>query len=111
LITLKIFGVTFGIGWGHCPSPGYAPASVASAYGRPCVYMHFVDFQKAYNRVPREKLWGVLWEYGVDGRLLLALKSLYSCSEICIHVGKVNSQPFTVGVGLNKRVCCQGSFS
>jgi len=34
----------------------------------------FVDLEKAYNWVPREKLWGLLWEYGVDGCLFLALK-------------------------------------
>jgi len=34
----------------------------------------FVDLEKAYNRVPRVKLWVMLWEYGVDGCLLLALK-------------------------------------
>jgi len=34
----------------------------------------FVDLGKGYNRVPREKLWGVLVEYGVDGCLLLAFK-------------------------------------
>jgi len=38
----------------------------------------FVDLEKAYDRVPCEKLRGVLREYGVDGRLLLAVKSLYS---------------------------------
>jgi len=38
----------------------------------------FVDLEKAYDGVPCEKLWGVLREYGVDGRLLLALESLYS---------------------------------
>jgi len=41
----------------------------------------------------------LLREYGIEGRLLLADKSLYSCSEICVHVGKVKSRPFTVGVG------------
>jgi len=29
---------------------------------------------KIYGRVAREKLCGVLWEYGVDGSLLLAVK-------------------------------------
>ena len=47
------------------------------------VYTCFVDLEKAYDRVPREKLLEVLREYGVDGRLLLCVKSLYSCSEVC----------------------------
>jgi len=47
-------------------------------------------------------LWGVLREYGVDDRLLLAVKSLYSYSEICVCVGRVKPQPFTVGVGLRQ---------
>jgi len=55
------------------------------------VYACFVDFEKAYDRVPREKLWEVLREYGVDRRLLLAVKSLYSCSEVRVCVGGVQS--------------------
>ena len=62
----------------------------------------FVNLEKAYDRVPREKLLEVLREYGVDGRLLLCVKSLYSCSEVCILVGGVKSQPLTVGVGLRQ---------
>jgi len=62
--------------------------------------------REAYDRlpcrVPCETLWGMLREYGVDGRLLLAVKSLYSGSEVCVHVGGVKSQPFTVGVGLRQ---------
>jgi len=46
-------------------------------------YTYFVDLKKAYDRIPREKLLGsVLREYGVNGRLLLAVKSLRSCSEV-----------------------------
>ncbi|MFA0954731.1 RNA-directed DNA polymerase, partial [Klebsiella pneumoniae] len=36
---------------------------------RKTVYMAFVDLEKAYDRVDRERLWGVLEEYGVRGRL------------------------------------------
>jgi len=64
------------------------------------VFTFFVDLEKAYDRVPCEKFWGVLRDYGVDGRLLLAAKSLYSCSEVCVRVERVKSRPFTVGVGL-----------
>jgi len=66
------------------------------------VYTCFVDFKKAYDRVPREKLWGVLWVCGVDDRLLLAIKSLHSRSEVCVRVGRVNLRPITVGVGLRQ---------
>jgi len=52
--------------------------------------MCFVDPEKSYDRVPREKLWEVLWEYSADGRLLLAVKSLNSCSVVCVHVGGVS---------------------
>jgi len=34
-----------------------------------------VDLEKAYDRVPTDKLWRVLQEYGIDGQLLLAIKS------------------------------------
>jgi len=28
----------------------------------------FADLGKVYGRVPRKKLWVMLWEYGVDGQ-------------------------------------------
>ena len=62
----------------------------------------FVELEKVYDRVPREKLWWVLQEYGVDDRLLLAVKSLYSRSEVCVRGGVVKWQPFTVDVRLLK---------
>ena len=34
--------------------------------------------------------------------VLTAVKSLYSCSEVCVHVGSVKSRPFTFGVGLRQ---------
>ncbi|MDA8042238.1 MAG: reverse transcriptase family protein [Pirellulales bacterium] len=40
-------------------------------------YMSFVDLEKAYDSVSREKLWKVLDEYGVKGKLLRAMQALY----------------------------------
>ena len=37
------------------------------------LYTCFVDLGNVYGRVPCEKLWGVLRELGVDGRLVLAV--------------------------------------
>jgi len=37
-----------------------------------------------------------------EGRLLLAVKSLYSSSEVCVRVGRIKSWPFTVGVWLRQ---------
>ena len=36
------------------------------------------------------KLWGLLRECGVDGRLFVAAKSLYSCSDVCVRVTTVH---------------------
>jgi len=67
------------------------------------VFTCFVDLEKARDQVPCDKFWGVLREYGVDDRLLLAAMSLYSYSDICVRVGGVKSQRFTVGDGLQQR--------
>jgi len=40
--------------------------------------------------------------YGPDGRLLLVVKSLYSCSEVCVRIGRVKSWQFTVGIELRQ---------
>ena len=50
------------------------------------VYACSVNLEKAYDRVPRDKLWKVLQEYGIDGHLSAAIKSLYQHSEICVSV-------------------------
>jgi len=38
------------------------------------LYTCFVYLGKVYGQVSREQLWVMLWEYGVDACLLLAVK-------------------------------------
>ena len=68
-------------------------------YGKD-LFACFVDLEKAYDRVPRDKLWKVLQEYDVNGQLLSAIKSFYCRSEVCVRVNGTQSKPFHVGVGV-----------
>ncbi|XP_075957732.1 E3 ubiquitin-protein ligase CBL-B-B isoform X1 [Anarhichas minor] len=66
------------------------------------VYMCFVDLEKAFDRVPRGFLWGVLREYGVPDPLQWAIRSLYDCSRSCVRILCNKSDTFLVGVGLRQ---------
>ena len=65
------------------------------------VHMCFVDLEKAYDRVPRGVLWGVLREYGVGGSLLRATQSLYDRSRSCVRIAGSKSDLFLVHVGVS----------
>ena len=60
----------------------------------------FADLEKAYDQVPRDKLWKVLQEYGVNDQLLRAIRSFYCRPEVCVRVNGKQSKPFRMGVGL-----------
>ncbi|KAK3506381.1 hypothetical protein QTP70_003644, partial [Hemibagrus guttatus] len=66
------------------------------------VHMCFVDLEKAFNRVPRGILWEVLWEYGVRGTLLRAVRSLYNRSSSLVRIASCKSNLFPVHVGLRQ---------
>ncbi|XP_048857101.1 uncharacterized protein LOC125724452 [Brienomyrus brachyistius] len=70
-------------------------------FARP-VYMCFVDLEKAFDRVPRGVLWGVLREYGVPGSLLRAVRSLYDRCQSLVRMGGNKSDSFPVRVGLRQ---------
>ena len=66
------------------------------------VHMCFVDLEKAFDRVPRSVLWGVLREYGVRGPLLRAVRSLYDRSRSLVRVAGNKSDLFPVHVGVRQ---------
>ena len=72
--------------------------SVAFVLAEAC----FVDLEKVYYRIPRDKLWAVLLQYGIDGQLLNAIKSLYMHSDVCVRVNSATTKPFRVSVGLRQ---------
>ena len=46
---------------------------------------HFIDLEKAYDRVSREALWQVLRMYVVGGKLLSGIKSMYVDSSMQVR--------------------------
>jgi len=66
------------------------------------LYAAFLDLEKAYDRVWREGLWRALEQYGVEGRLLRAIQSLYQDSEAAVKVGEEITDWFQVERGVRQ---------
>jgi exonuclease III len=64
----------------------------------------FVDFVKAFDRVPHEGLWKLLESKGVHGKALNLIKWIYSHSEMRIRMGHLRSEPFNMNRG-NRQGC------
>ena len=62
----------------------------------------FVDFEKAYDRIPRYKFWAGLLQYGIDGQLLTAIKLVHMHSEVCARVNSATTKHFIVSVALRQ---------
>jgi len=73
----------------------YIPQCAAA--GRGPVALGFIDLTKAYDSVPRARLWSVLAdELGVAADLQDGILSLYCDSVAVVRVGSSRSAPFPV---------------
>ena len=66
------------------------------------MFVAFMDLEKAYDRVDRQAMWEVLMMYGVGGKILGAIKSMYEESMVCIRIGRRLGRKFRVDVGLRQ---------
>ena len=66
------------------------------------VYAAFVELQKGYDSVCREKLWVALKDYGVSGRLPAAFQSLYEDCWTRVRLGGRESTRFQVKSGVRQ---------
>src|SRR5678815_5513019 len=66
-------------------------------------YISFIDLKKAFDYVPREKMWRVLErDYEVIGRLIKAVRSTYVNSISKIRTGYKNEEWFEVKTGVRQ---------
>jgi len=75
------------------------------------VYTCFVDFKKAYDLVPCEKLWGVLQVYSVDGRCYWPSSHCIPDQKFFSVSGELNHDRSPLVLDSDKVVCCHNSFS
>ncbi len=66
------------------------------------VYAAFMELEKAYDRVDWEALWDVLRIYGVGGRLLDGVKSLYRDASACVKVKGEMGECFKIKASLRQ---------
>ena len=69
----------------------------------------FIDFKQAYDTINRDALWTKLSRYGLHGKILGAIKGIYSSVECCVRVNGLCSDWFDVKTGL-KQGCIMSSF-
>ena len=63
------------------------------------LYFVFIYFEMAYDRADMRAFWQVVSIYGVGGKLLRALQSLYDDNRMCVRVGGGESEWFEAKVG------------
>jgi len=69
------------------------------------LFCAFVDFTKAFNYVVRENLWYKLIKYGLRGKILDIIKSMYSVVKSKVKYNNMLSHDFfgcTLGVRQGK---------
>jgi hypothetical protein len=64
------------------------------------LYVSYVDFKQAFDRVPRDKLWGKLQRVGIEGWALRAVQALYANVPMCVKLsdGYTRCFPSLMGV-------------
>ena len=64
------------------------------------LYMAFIDIAKAYDSIQRELIWKALKKIGLPPLLIQMLKVIYESIECRVRVEGIDSDPFTIMVGL-----------
>ena len=62
----------------------------------------FVDLEKAYDRVPREKLWYCIRKSGIVEKYVKIVQDMYEKSEAVVRCAEGTTKSFKVKVGLHQ---------
>ena len=66
------------------------------------LYCAFVDFTKAFDYVVRENLWYKMIKYGIRGKVLNIIKSMYSSVKSRVKYNNQIGNEFYCGLGVER---------
>jgi Reverse transcriptase (RNA-dependent DNA polymerase) len=66
------------------------------------VFLAFVDLEKAFDRVPRRRIWNSLENRGIEAKLIEVIKSLYRRNLNCVISKNMRSEMFQTNEGLRQ---------
>ena len=66
------------------------------------LYMCFIDLRKAYDSVNRELLWKAMREYGISGKIVRIMNSLYENTRAQVRVNGVLSEHLSLKTGVKQ---------
>lgn len=69
---------------------------------RKSTFAAFIDFRRAFDGLDRGMMWSKLNEYGVCGRMLRAVKSLYTDVQCTVRVNRMHTEWFKVNNGVRQ---------
>ena len=69
-------------------------------------YMLFIDFEKAFDQVNRNKLWGIMKQKGIPQHLITAIKSLYVENQIKIETRSNKKEDLVATINKGVRQGC-----
>ena len=74
------------------------------------MYFCFIDYEKAFDCMDRNKLWKILKEMGVPVHLICLLRNLYAGQIAAVRTGHGTADWFQIGKGYRKAVICHPAY-
>ena len=73
------------------------------------LYIHFVDFEKAFDSIHRDSLWIIMRQYGIPTKMVQMVKALYEDFQCSVIDEGGTTEWFPVMTGV-KQGCCMSGF-
>ena len=73
------------------------------------LYVHFVDFEKAFDSVHRESLWNIMMSYGIPSKMVRVIADIYKGFECAVIDGSETSDWFKIKSRV-KQGCVMSGF-